>query len=76
MADLCSICAGLTNEDALEIETFEIVETTHNACAPVTYYVCRCRTCSTRWYAIEVFDEDGKRPSEWSWTLDLTPPAT
>jgi hypothetical protein len=72
--DLCAICAKLSNEDALQIRTFEILETNHNACAPVTYYVAQCRTCRTRWQAIEVYDEDNKRPSEWSWALDSSPP--
>jgi hypothetical protein len=72
--DLCAICATMSNQDALQITSFEVVETNHNACAPVTYYVCQCRTCLTRWYAIEVYDEDGRRPSQWSWTIE-TPPA-
>jgi hypothetical protein len=63
----------MTDQDALAITTLEIVETSHNACAPVTYYVVRCRTCSTRWHAIEVYDEAGERPSAWSWTAERTP---
>jgi hypothetical protein len=54
-------------QDALSIKTLEILATVHNPCAPITQYTCRCRTCNTVWHAIEVFDEDGVRPSEWSW---------
>lgn len=60
----------MTRQDALEVKTLEIVETIRNACAPVNQYVCRCRTCNTRWHAIEVYDEHGGRPSEWSWELE------
>lgn len=67
---MCATCASLDRQDALQIKTLEIVETVHNSCAPITHYTCKCRTCATRWLAIEVFDEDGVRPSEWSWTLD------
>jgi hypothetical protein len=75
--DICSQCAAMSNQDALAIQTLEIVSTIHNACAPVTHYACRCRTCDTRWLAIEVFDEEGDRPSEWSWQRDTdAPPAT
>ena len=72
--DPCPICAKLSNQDGLRLDTFECVETAHNACAPVTYYVFRCRTCLTQWDAIEVYDEDGKRASEWSWSRSRTPP--
>jgi hypothetical protein len=65
----------LSNQDGLKIDTFETLETAHNACAPVTYYVFRCRTCQTCWHAIEVYDEDGHRPSEWSWSIDRRPRA-
>jgi len=58
----------MSTQDALAIKTFEIVETLHNACAPITTYTVRCRICATRWIAIEVFDEEGQRPSEWSWS--------
>ena len=58
----------MTNQDALAIKSVEIVETVHDACAPVTHYTCRCKTCDTRWAAIEVYDEQNERPSEWSWT--------
>jgi hypothetical protein len=74
--DLCATCVMLTDQDALQIQTLEIVETNHNACAPVTYYSIRCRTCETRWNAIEVYDEDGKRASEWSWSRDPSPRPT
>jgi hypothetical protein len=69
-ASLCAICATLRDQDALQIATLEVLQTIHNACAPVRHYLCRCRTCETRWLAIEVFDEDSQRPSEWSWSLD------
>ena len=66
---LCETCQTLVESrpDALSIKTLEILETAHNACAPITYYTCRCKTCGARWTALEVFDEDGVRPSEWSW---------
>lgn len=67
---MCETCAAMTTQDALTIKTLEIVETERNACAPITYYTCRCRTCGTRWAALEVYDEDGVRPSEWSWTRE------
>ena len=67
---MCSTCATLRDQDALQIVTLEILQTIHNACAPVTHYLCRCRTCATRWLAIEVFDEEGQRASEWSWAVD------
>lgn len=67
---MCSICAAMNDQDALAIKTLEILETTHNACAPVTYYTCRCRTCNSRWNAIEVYDEASNQPSAWRWTLD------
>ena len=57
----------MTNQDALAIKTMEIVTTIHDACAPLTHYTCRCRVCDTHWLALEVFDEEGVRPSEWSW---------
>ena len=66
----------LTDQDGLQIPTFDVVETSHNACAPVTYYTLRCRACETRWNAIEVYDEDGKRASEWSWSIERSPPPT
>lgn len=67
---MCATCASMDRQDALQIKTLEILETLHNSCAPITHYTCRCRSCSTRWLAIEVFDEDGTRPSEWSWSVD------
>lgn len=69
-AAMCETCATLAHQDALAIPTIEVVETIHNTCAPVTHYACRCRTCNTRWLALEVYDEDGARPSEWSWSID------
>jgi hypothetical protein len=68
----CTACSSRAAEggDALALELFEVLETSHNPCAPVTSYLVRCRTCRARWRAIEVFDEDGVRPSEWSWSLD------
>jgi hypothetical protein len=73
----CSTCSVLERHDALAIDTVEIVATIHNACAPVTHYVARCRTCEVRWLVIEVYDEDGVRPSEWSWSVaaEDAPPA-
>jgi hypothetical protein len=65
----CATCATLRDQDALELRTIEIVETSHNACAPVTYYTCRCRSCNACWLAIEVYDELSNHPSAWSWTL-------
>lgn len=67
---MCATCAAMTRQDALTIKTLEIVETVRNACAPVTYYTCKCRTCGTRWSALEVYDEHGNTPSEWSWELE------
>jgi hypothetical protein len=64
---MCPTCAAMDRQDALQIKSMEIVQTIHNPCAPVTHYACRCRTCDTHWLAVEVFDEDGDRPSEWSW---------
>jgi hypothetical protein len=73
----CATCARRAGEggDALAPELFEVIETFHNPCAPITSYVVRCRSCQARWQAIEVFDEDGVRPSEWSWSLDDADPA-
>jgi len=68
VSDLCTTCKTMHTQDALAIRTLEIVETHHNACAPITTYTCRCKICETRWIAVEVFDEDGHRPSEWSWS--------
>jgi len=70
---MCPTCAAMTTQDALAIKTLEILEMNHDACAPVVRYVCRCRICETRWFAIEVFDEAEKRPSEWSWAQDSSP---
>ena len=70
--DRCATCAELRDQDALAIKTLEIVETTHVGCAPVTHFRCRCRTCGTMWNVTEVFDEDGVRPSEWTWTLEAS----
>jgi hypothetical protein len=60
----------MSTQDALTLKTIEVISTVHNACAPVRHYTCRCQICDTRWLAIEVFDEDGDRPSEWSWAID------
>ena len=68
-ASSCEACAVLTTQDALKLTTHEVVEVFHNPCAPVTQYTCRCKTCQARWVAVEVFDEEGHRPSEWSWEL-------
>ena len=57
----------MDRQDALTIKTLEVTQTIHNPCAPITHYACKCRTCGTCWLALEVFDEDGVRPSEWSW---------
>ena len=65
---MCSTCATLRDQDALTLAGVEIVEINRNACAPVTYYTIRCKTCDTRWDVIEVYDEVSDRPSEWSWT--------
>ena len=64
---MCSTCASIDRQDALQIKTFEVTATIHKSCAPITHYACVCRTCGTKWLALEVYDEDGKRPSEWSW---------
>ena len=72
---MCSICATLRDQDALTVKSLEIVETIHNVCAPLTHYACRCRDCGTRWLALELYDEDGQRASEWSWSVDETPRA-
>lgn len=71
-AALCTVCTAMHRQDALELKTFEIESSVRNACAPVTYYTCRCKTCGTRWHAIEVYDENGKLPSEWSWEKGAT----
>jgi hypothetical protein len=72
----CRDCAVLDRQDALQVRTLEIISTIHNPCAPLTHYGCRCRTCGAVWLALEVYDEDGVRPSEWSWERsDLAPPA-
>ena len=67
---MCATCAEMSRQVALTSKTLEIVEINRNACAPITYYTCKCRTCGTRWSALEVYDEDGKLPSEWSWELE------
>lgn len=64
----------MDRQDALQIKTLEVVHTIHNPCAPVTHYECRCRVCETHWLALEVYDEDGQRPSEWSWERSTTTP--
>ena len=69
---MCSSCSEMSRQDALTIKTLEITETIHNACAPVTHYAAKCRTCGTKWLALEVYDEDGRQPSEWSWSIDTT----
>jgi hypothetical protein len=69
----CATCRTLTNQDALAQTNIQVVATVHDACAPVTHYTCRCTLCDTRWAVIEVFDEHGDRPSEWSWTQVDTP---
>ena len=68
VGELCETCTAMSRQDALQMKTVEIVETVYNACAPITHYTCRCKTCGARWVALEVYDEDGHRPSEWSWT--------
>lgn len=67
---MCEMCSQMTRQDALTIKTLEITETIHNACAPVTHYAAKCRTCGTKWLALEVYDEEGRTPSEWSWSVD------
>lgn len=57
----------MDRQDALQVKTLEVTYVFHNPCAPVNQYECRCRTCGTEWSAIEVYDETGERPSEWSW---------
>jgi len=69
---LCATCVAMDTQDALKIQTLEIFQTIHNPCAPVTHFACRCRTCGTEWLALEVYDEDGVRPSEWSWERSTT----
>lgn len=71
--EMCATCKVMSRQDALEIKTLEVTNTIHNACAPLTHYAARCKVCNTRWLAIEVYDEQGKVPSEWSWELDQTP---
>jgi hypothetical protein len=72
-ATTCAACAAIDGDvDALQTKTVEIVETFHNPCAPVVQYTCRCRTCAAVWHVVEVFDEDGVRPSEWSWQKAAT----
>jgi hypothetical protein len=66
-ATLCDLCAAMDRQDALQIKTLEIVRTFHNPCAPITQFACKCRTCGTYWLALEVYDEDNVRASEWSW---------
>jgi hypothetical protein len=73
----CATCTQRARDggDALALALFEVLETSHNPCAPITSYVVRCRSCQARWRTIEVFDEDGVRPSEWSWSFeDADPP--
>lgn len=72
---MCATCQGMNRQDALQIKTLETVSTIHNACAPLVHWAFRCRTCGTRWLALEVYDEDGKVPSEWSWEVDRSPQA-
>jgi hypothetical protein len=67
---VCATCEAMRDQDALAVTTFVIEETTHNSCAPITHYTCRCKACNARWFVVEVFDEDGVRPSEWSWARD------
>ena len=69
MPDDCK-CATLRTEDALTTSWLEVVAVVHNTCAPVNYYTCRCRACGARWAGLEVYDEDGKAASEWSWERD------
>lgn len=64
---MCEACRALERDDALQLKRMEMISTLHNPCAPVTHYACRCRECGTEWLALEVYDEDGVRPSEWSW---------
>lgn len=71
---LCATCATMDRQDALQIDTLEITQTLHNSCAPLTHFACRCRTCGTEWLAVELYDEDGVRPSEWSWERVVATP--
>ena len=64
---MCGTCRTMRDQDALAIATIEIAKTFHNPCAPVSQFTCRCKTCGTRWLAIEVYDESNTRPSAWSW---------
>ena len=63
----CVACASLPSQDALTISTIEIVGVMHNSCAPITHYECRCRTCGAGWLAVEIYDEQGGTPPQWSW---------
>ncbi len=49
------------------MRSLEVVSIHHNACAPVNYYVCKCKSCGAQWSAIEVYDEGGQLKSQWSW---------
>lgn len=64
---MCATCTAMDTQDALQITTLEVTQTIHNSCAPITHFACRCRTCGTEWLAIEIYDEDNVRASEWSW---------
>jgi hypothetical protein len=68
VTSMCPTCRTMTNQDALALGHIQVVESVHDACAPVTHYTCRCTSCDTRWAVIEVYDESGERPSEWNWT--------
>ena len=67
VSEMCSTCREIAGQDPLQVKTLEIEQTIHNSCAPITHFTCKCRTCGTRWLAMEIYDEDGIRPSEWSW---------
>jgi hypothetical protein len=69
----CATCDALDRQDALQVTALEVVRTFHNPCAPVTQFTCKCRACGAEWFAVEVYDEDGVRPSEWSWERVVTP---
>ena len=61
MSALCSTCETIGGQDPLQVKTLEIEQTLHNSCAPITHFTCRCRTCGTRWLAMEIYDEDTLR---------------
>lgn len=70
---MCSVCEAITNQDPLGVNTLEIEQTHHNTCAPITHFTCKCKTCGTRWVAMELYDEDGLNPSVWTWEPEPAP---